>query len=91
MTSYFDIVQIRMFGVEEEQEGHLRGGKGLFKWLQMIQSINLSYALRPLQINFTPVASRLIMWQRAGDVPGLSGPRKRQTPRQIGTQSQSGR
>lgn len=55
------------------QEGHWRDGKRRFKWLQLMRSINLLYALRPLQINFTPAASRLIMWQRAGNVPALSG------------------
>lgn len=52
---------------------------GRTKWLQWMRSINLLYALRPLQINFTPVASRLIMWQRAGIVPSPSGQRNRQT------------
>lgn len=55
------MVEIRRSGAEQGQEGHLRRGKGLFKWLQLMRSINLSYALRPLQINFTPAASRLIM------------------------------
>lgn len=35
-------------------------------------SINLLYALRPLQINSRPDASGLIVWQRAGGVPALA-------------------
>lgn len=49
-------------------------------------SINLLYALRPLQINFTPAASGLIMWQRAGSLPALSG-RRRSADRQTGRQA----
>lgn len=59
----------------------MRDGKRLFKWLQLMWSINLLYALRPLQINFTPAACRLIMWQRAGDVPSPSGWKKPRTDR----------
>lgn len=82
-------VKIWRFGAERGQEGHSRDGKGLFKWLQLMRSINLLYALRPLQINFTPAASRLIMWQRAGNVPSPSGWRSpntqtdRRTDRQL--------
>lgn len=65
----------------------MRGGKRLFKWLQLMWSINLLYALRPLQINFTPAACRLIMWQRAGDVPSPSGWKKRRTGGQAGGQA----
>lgn len=67
------MAKIEHIETEQGQEGHLRCGKGLFKWLPLMRSINLSYALRPLQINFTPAASRLIIWQRAGNVPSPFG------------------
>lgn len=75
------LIKSENFGAKRGQAGHLRDGKRLFKWLQLMWSINLLYALRPLQINFTPAACRLIMWQRAGDVPSPSGWKKRRTDR----------
>lgn len=75
------LIKSENFRAKRGQAGHLRDGKRLFKWLQLMWSINLLYALRPLQINFTPAACRLIMWQRAGDVPSPSGWKKRRTDR----------
>lgn len=77
--SLFFWLKLENSGAKRGQAGHLRDGKRLFKWLQLMCSINLLYALRPLQINFTPAACRLIMWQRAGDVPSPSGEKKRRT------------
>lgn len=78
------LIKSENFRAKRGQAGHLRDGKRLFKWLQLMWSINLLYALRPLQINFTPAACRLIMWQRAGDVPSPSGWKKRWTDGQEG-------
>lgn len=61
-------------GVESWWVGSVQGGwgyrsKDVLKGQWRTLGINLSYALRPLEINSTPAAPQLIMWHRAGSVP----------------------